>query len=246
MKKNYNYKGLMKQAFSYMCRALNSGYKLNRIKEDIRELVNSYKGLTRNERYELYAAIYNVCRACYYMDDKNKGLSFRKNYDKVLSAARRVYMHERLRVKKGIVRAHLSAGHTIFFMCSKHNNPADDHKDYQGKIYIDRFWRTKVSGIYYSAVLDYVSKNEPMTIQEVMEGPVWLCTRPYCRHYFIPVATEDVLGATVLSDLIEEYNLKHRLSLYDDEDYYELRNKVYRKLDEEYPCKYYKEKIREV
>ena len=62
-------------------------------------------------------------------------------------------MYERLRIKKGTVRAELSnPGGTILFLCSKHNNCADDHKNYQGKIYIDRFWRQKVSGLLVNFV----------------------------------------------------------------------------------------------
>lgn len=236
----------MKQSFSYLSRALNNGTKLGVIKQDIRNLVNSYEGLNRNERYDLYVAISGVARACYYMEDKNKGLSFRKNYDKILSVSRKVYAYQRLRMKKGTVRAELSKpSGTIFFLCSKHNNCADDHKDYQGKIYVDRFWRTKVSGIQYAAVLEFIKNNQVITVQEVMGDPVWLTTRPYCRHHFIPMPIEEVLGATVLSELIEDYNMKHRFDLYDTDDYYDLRNKVYGKLNEMYPCKWYKEKIRE-
>lgn len=246
MKKNYNYKGLMKQSFSYMCRALHSGTKLNQVKQDIRDLVNSYTGLTRNERYELYRAIYEVHRACYFSDDKDKTLSYRKNYDKVLSAARRVYMKERLRGKKGIIRAHLNNGKTIFFLCSSHNNPAEDHKDFENKVYIDRFWRNKVEGIQYSAVLDFIKKNDVVTVQEIMGEPVWLTTRPFCKHFFIPMNTEDVLGSTVLSELKEMYHAKSRVELYDDTDYYELRNKVYERLNRIAPCKYYEQKIREI
>lgn len=244
-KKNYNYKGLVKQSFYYITRALNEGKNISEIKSGIRSLINSYRGLTKNERAVLYNAIYKVARAARSTDDVNKSLSLRRNYDSVLSAARKVYAYQRLRIKKGTVRAELSnSSGTVFFLCSKHNNCADDHKDYQGKIYIDRFWRQKVSGLEYSAVLDFIKKNDVMTIQEAMSNPIWLCTRPYCRHHFIPMPINEVIGAVQINELIEDYNMKHRFDLYDSDDYYELRSRVYQKLNDAYPCKYFKEKIR--
>ena len=32
----------------------------------------------------------------------------------------------------------------IFYICSRHNDCAEDHKDYQGKVYIDANWREAV------------------------------------------------------------------------------------------------------
>lgn len=236
----------MRQSLSYICRALEAGKNLTEMKDDIRNLVNSYNGLNKAERAALYNSIYNVSRACKTSPDWAKTLSLRKNYDKILSASRKVYASQRLRMHKGTVRAELSRpGGTVFFLCSKHNNCADDHVNYQGKIYVDRFWRQKVLGSEYTAVLRFIKDNDVMTIQEAMGEPIWLTTRPYCRHHFIPVPTEEVLGVTVLSEFIDEYNMKHRLKLYEADDYYEFRSSIYNKLDGISPCKYFKEKIRE-
>ena len=240
--KNYNYKGLVRQSFYTITRALESGENLTSIKQQLRDLVNSYSGLTRDERYDLYQAAYKVARAAKSSSDWSKTLSLRRNYDAVLSAARRTYASHELRIKKNVVRAHPES---IFFLCSKHNSPAEDHKNYQGKIYVDRFWRTKVSGSEYTAVLQYIKDNEIVTVQEIMGDPVWLTTRPYCKHFFIPVATSDVLLSVQDSDVIEDYHAKHRTKLYDADDYFELRSSVYSGMDKIYPCNYFKNKTRE-
>ena len=85
----------------------------------------------------------------------------------------------------------------IFYACSRHSSPANDHKDYQAKIYVDRYWRRYTVGMMpewiTAAVEDYIEKNEVVSIQKIMGPPVWLCTRPYCKHFFYPVKTLNVL-----------------------------------------------------
>ena len=85
----------------------------------------------------------------------------------------------------------------IFYMCSSHSKPAKDHADYQGKIYVDRYWRKYCTGRMpewlIAAVEDFIQKNEIISIQKIMGPPVWLCTRPFCRHTFYPVNTLTVL-----------------------------------------------------
>lgn len=85
----------------------------------------------------------------------------------------------------------------IFYVCSKHVAPAKDHKDWQGKIYVDRYWRAilKSTGTDWliPQVERYIADNDIRTIQWVMGPPVWLTTRPYCKHWFAPVLTSTVL-----------------------------------------------------
>lgn len=85
----------------------------------------------------------------------------------------------------------------IFYVCSKHVAPAKDHKDWQGKIYVDRFWRAILKSTdrewMIPQVERYIVENDVKTIQWVMGPPVWLTTRPFCRHWFAPVLTSTVL-----------------------------------------------------
>ena len=230
----------MKHGMTYICRAIQDGKTLSRIREDIRRLVNSYYGLNRNERYDLYITLYHLCRAAknYPGGDWQKKLSQRGSYDEILRAARRAERSMKLRDKRRATRSLLDNPDQIFFLCSIHDKAAEDHKPYQGLIYIDRFWRTKVSGELYYAVLSYVRNRGIRTVQWVMHEPVWMTTRPNCKHYFIPLKTEDVLHSS--PKVIAE---RHRYKAYSTEDYYGLRSQVYGILEDIAPCKYF-EKMR--
>lgn len=243
MKTKYNFKGLVKRAFSYIARATEEGKNLGRIKEDLRELVNSYSGLNRNERYWLYDEILGLARKCKSAGDNwQEVLGMRSSFDSVLRVSRKVKRDSELRAKKQAAYLAMHTEGIVFFLCSSHPNPADDHKDYEGKLYVDRFWRSKVKGRDYYAVNSYVKNHNIMTIQEVMGEPVWLSTRPYCRHYFIALDTGTVLHNS-RNKLVKEYGMTYEKG-WDTEEYYKLRDSVYENLDNKYPHRAFKRKIK--
>lgn len=225
-KHNYNYRRLMKRAFSYMYRALDQEKKLGEISNGLRKIVNSYAGLNRNERYWIYWECYKVCRAAKRSKRGwEKELTLNKNYKSVLRAARKVKASSELRKKKARVYSEMKLTDTIFWLCSTHSNCADDHKAYQGMIYVDRYWRQKVSGDKYYAVLSYIKNRKIKTVQEIMKGPVWLTTRPYCKHYFIALETDTVLHSS-LKHIRENYGKTYEKEY----DYYELRESIKNKI----------------
>ena len=83
----------------------------------------------------------------------------------------------------------------VFYICTVHSNPAEKHKDLQGTIFVDRFWRATLRGDdeMIRAVQSYIQNHNTMTIQEVCSEPYYLITRPYCKHKLIPLDTEEVL-----------------------------------------------------
>lgn len=86
----------------------------------------------------------------------------------------------------------------VFYLASSHNDCAKDHADYQGKIYIDEKWKDLVKDLDLKIkILQYVNANNVKTFQWVIGKPVWLITRPNCRHYMKSLTTEDVLGNSV-------------------------------------------------
>lgn len=231
---SYNYKAYVKKAFSYITRALERGDNLQRISESLRGLVNTYEGLNRNERYRLYSSVYTVCRAARSSGDWRYTLSLRKNFDSVLTTSRKVKASSELRHKRQETRAALRDEDTIFFLCSKHSNPAKDHAEWQNKIFYDRYWRQKVSGKDYYSVFSYIKNHNLVSVQEIMGPPVYLITRPYCKHYFIPQNTYAVLHSS-LKKLVENEGIK-RNKPYSASDYYSIREKVYSKMNSIVPC----------
>lgn len=93
----------------------------------------------------------------------------------------------------------------VFYICSCHSDCAEGHLDYQGKVYIEYNWREKVQNVgLIKKIQAYIRNHKIRTIEWVMGAPVWMMTRPNCRHYFIPVSTEDVLHSSAKS-LIRKY-----------------------------------------
>jgi len=237
MKKNYSSRSLIRQGMRYLCRALDKGVPCSKMRENLRRFVNRYEGLKRNERSLLYRELYDLYRSSknYLGGDWQRKLGQCQSYDKIVKAARRVEREKKLRDKQLGIRAMLQDNETIFFLCTVHDHCADDHKMWQGLIYVDRFWRTKIEGELYYPVLSYIKNRRIRTVQWVMGEPVWMTTRPNCKHYFIPLKTEEVLHSSP-----KILNERHRYKTYSRDDYYELRRAVYTDLDEISPCSYFK------
>ena len=231
MMKNYNAKSLVRQGLRYLCRALNNGYSYKKAREDLRKLVNSYSGLNKDERFLLYNELYKLYRVgkSYYNGAWQKKIGQCKSYDMIWRAARRVERSKKLRDKQAAIRSMLNDEDKVFFLCTVHDHPAEGHREWQGKIYVDRFWRTKVKGDKYYPVLSYIRNRKIHTVQWVMGDPVWMTTRPYCKHYFIPLSIDEVLSSS--PKVIAE---RHRYKAADKDDYYDHRAKVYSELAELY------------
>lgn len=95
----------------------------------------------------------------------------------------------------------------IFYLASEHNDSAEDHKDYQGKIYIDEKWKSLVKDKTLKEEIErYISRNNIKTFQWVTFRPVWFITRPNCRHYFKSLTADEVLNDT-RKNLINKFNM---------------------------------------
>jgi len=125
------------------------------------------------------------------------------------------YMEMKLRtdiqndVAKNMVKDGYAAGN-IFYITSFYGDCAPDHADYQGKIYVDEDWQSIAPKNRIEEIDQYIKANKIMTVQEVMDGPVYLTTRPNCRHYFQYISIDEVLGIKDNNDLNnkrKEYDL---------------------------------------
>ena len=98
----------------------------------------------------------------------------------------------------------------VFYLASSHKDCAIDHQDYQGKIYVDENWKNIVKDVEtLGKIANYVVMNNIKTFQWVIGQPVWLITRPNCRHYFKLLDTEDVLGHTE-KQLLKNHKMSHQ------------------------------------
>lgn len=98
----------------------------------------------------------------------------------------------------------------VFYLCSWHGDCAQDHMEWQGKLYYDRFWRRHVKDKEtQERVLDFIQINGMMSLQWVTNNPVWLITRPNCRHYFEQVTIKEALGKST-DELLDERGMKRQ------------------------------------
>jgi len=233
-KRTFSYKRACQRIYLYIAQSLEEGKSLQRISEGLRNIVNSYFELNRNEKYRIYLDAYNTARAAKTSSDWRKTLCYKESFNRIVTGCRVAKSHSNMRKKKGLIRAALREPGQIFFICSVHEKPAEDHKDYQGLIYVDRFWRTKVSGRDFYPVLSYIKNHGVATVQEIMGAPVFLTTRPNCKHYFIPLDTVSVLGSSARK-IKEQIGVRKDLP-WTEEEKDEFRAQVFRELDRCYPC----------
>lgn len=96
----------------------------------------------------------------------------------------------------------------IFYLCSSHDDCATDHKDYQGKIYVDE------KAVPTLEEFRYIVQNKIQSFQWVTFRPVWMTTRPHCRHYFKALKSEDVLSHSV-AQLTKNHRMHHKSGKYE-------------------------------
>lgn len=90
----------------------------------------------------------------------------------------------------------------VLFLCNEFGTCADDHRPYQGKVYVLENWRNLVSSDKIDKYTDYIQKNDIQTLESIKGAPVYLGTRPNCRHTFTPITFEQATNKNqTLKDL---------------------------------------------
>lgn len=99
----------------------------------------------------------------------------------------------------------------VFYLASTHGDCANDHYDYQGKIYVDSKWKfCNIDSEVKQEINKYIHENNIKTLQWVTGKPVWFVTRPNCRHYFKALKTTEVMGDS-LNSLIKKHDMKSKI-----------------------------------
>lgn len=235
----YKYKKALKSLFVLIAKQSAAKRTLSETARMLKAKIGQFENINKFEKAHIYSACYDVARI-----GKHNGWEQRfatnKVFDNMYKTCRAVSSAARLRKRKAVLREELSNGETIFFLCSTHHKPAPDHEAYQGKIYVDRYWRGKIGGGQYRAVLSYIKNHSVGTVQNIVGEPIYLTTRPYCKHYFIPIETDTVLGSSVRS-LQNRYNRTRTVEEYRQE-YYAVRTAVYSEMNRIVPCEEFAKK----
>lgn len=113
-------------------------------------------------------------------------------------------MKARTDIQQDIGENLIESGHeagVVFYITSFYGDCAKDHADFQGKIYYDANWKENAPKDRIDEIQNYIDSKGLKSVQEVMDAPVYLTTRPNCRHYFTAIDIDAVLGAKTNSDV---------------------------------------------
>lgn len=189
------------EAYDYANKVITNIYKrLPQQKYIVQVAVNNYPRYVDNIKYESDA----VALIVFGLMDSIKAYPNLKKIDN--QSANKMESV----VKETIINSmygEARAKHQVFYLSSEHKDCAKDHLEAQGKIFIDRYWKNYVSDEEKLLINNYINANNTQTIQNITDKPVYLITRPNCRHYFKALDTQEVLKNSTTA-LIKKYKMK--------------------------------------
>lgn len=104
----------------------------------------------------------------------------------------------------------------VFFIVNSFADCADDHKHLQGKIYYDKRYKSfNLPKEVKEQVAKIIKDKDMLSMQDAIDDPFWLTTRPNCRHRFVPITIEQAMGN--VNELLEKLKLKK--GTYKDQNY---------------------------
>jgi len=116
------------------------------------------------------------------------------NYKTYMEMAVRTNMANEVAAKQ--LKYGANAG-IVFYLYNSMQDCAKDHQDYQGQYYYDARWESfDLKKDVKDKIAEHISSKNMMSVQEVEGAPIYLGTRPNCRHKKISVSIEQVLGTS--------------------------------------------------
>lgn len=83
----------------------------------------------------------------------------------------------------------------VFYIVNVFEDCADDHKDYQGRVYYDdRYASFPLKQEIKDQISALIKSDNLLSIQEVREKDPFLTTRPNCRHAFNAISIDQALN----------------------------------------------------
>lgn len=224
---------------------------LRELKKELLAFRSTVK-LTESEANQLWVTLVNT-----YISISRTVWSKRTDNETVYRAIRTTLPHlERFKNQFGLDienRRKLSYLHSleqdkIFYLCSSHPGCAKDHEAYQGKIYVSENWRERCKAEDTKKIEAYIKNHHCMTIEAVTNAPVYMMTRPNCRHYFISVGVEEVLTSSAKKILKKHHMIQSEGKdsyVYSQYRVYYERLKLMQKLRDVCPCLILEKDIKE-
>lgn len=100
------------------------------------------------------------------------------------------------------------ANDLVFWLVSSFGDSAKDHVNFQGRIYIDKNWESIITDEETkNKIRDYIASNNTLTKQDVEDNDPYLTTRPNCRHTWLAMSTDEVIGGKSVDKMLKENNM---------------------------------------
>lgn len=232
------------EIIKYIYAAVQKKTPQNKILSKLRGMIQNAPDFNIREKAALYRTVLRVTKLMYIQEGKLANSQIKK-YSTSLN---KIEEHKNARMRKQDLRDKMNAARAqsgVFYMTSIHSNPAKDHKDWQGKIFVDRYWRSILDKETEKKVAAYIKNHNTLTVQEITKAPVYMITRPYCKHFFIRLDTEEVLGASV--NKIQKNHPEARTRshhVHYRKKYYDFRRRVHTVLEMDSEAEYDKKLVR--
>lgn len=212
-----------------MHKAVLKGRSLREIENKLRGVISDIPDFNIREKARVYSAARKIAIRMMNQNGEPTNMQIKEYVTAFNKAEEHRNARNRAANTKGQIRLNRAASQ-VFLLCSSHSNPAEDHRDYQGLVYVDKYWRNTLADDEETKkkVAAYIRNHDVRTVQEICGAPVYMTTRPYCKHFFIPVTIEEVLGNSVRSLLkkhpeakVKSHNINYR------KKYYKTRKRIH-------------------
>lgn len=183
---------------------------LNMVRQRVSHAMDKCPWLDNVSRSDIMGEAIAVAKRCLLVDKKKLPKYVAYNAEEVMKAWNRAYKRAWARTKKTNVLSYMKLQRSrdnpvVFYLVSSHQKPQKAHKDLQGKILVDHFWKNTLGDDWrVPSVGKFIKNNDIRTVQWAIGAPHYLCTRPNCKHVLIPVSIGDILTMN-LKDVNKKY-----------------------------------------
>ena len=172
-----------------------------------------------------------------------------KSYQKIKSVTNTAIIDFEAKAKEKEIEKDLAYNRSlenpkIFGLVSTHQDSATDHRDFQGKYYFDEKWQNYVKDAERRAEIQaFINKHNLKSFQWVTGKPVWMITRPHCRHYFKWFTVDEVLN-TKLNQMLINNSMVHNVGKRITQTLaHDLRQKGYKAVNVQNVIREYEERL---
>ena len=176
-------------------------------------VLSSTAWLDGTMRADIRAQAEALARPALLLDKEDVPYYLSSKLEDVMKAWNRAYKRRWVRTKGPAVLTRMKIQRArkdpvVFYLVSSHQKPQPAHEPLQGKILVDYFWKSALSDDPRVPVLSRIVKSRKIrTVQWAMGAPHYLLTRVNCKHFLIPIHTNDIISMNT-TDIKNKYQPK--------------------------------------